>query len=153
MTFDTKQLPVIGQSSLSRQLHVGGGCGCCGWFLVDALERTRSLCLWMMVFVCHGAVTYFYRVSVKYFVEFTGCWKILVNETEKLSTCVGPDVFAVWRVVTGNIAVSLVSVRRGILGHFAVLIRKVRGEISAVKDFLVWWNCFLKSWGVAGEFW
>ena len=95
--------------------------------------------------VCHGAVTYFYRVSVKYFVEFTGCWKMLVNETEKLSAYVGLDVFAVWRVVTGNIAVSLASVRWGILGH-------LRAEIAAVEGFLVWWNCFLESWGVAGEF-
>ena len=102
--------------------------------------------------VYHGAVAYSYCVSVKYFVEFTGCWKILVNETEKLSAHVGLDVFAVWRVVPGNIAVSLVSVRRGILGHFAVFIREMRAEIAAVEGFLVWWNCFLESWGVAREF-
>ena len=51
MTFDTKQLPETGQSSLSRQLHVEGDFRCCGWFLVDALERTWSLCFLMMVFM------------------------------------------------------------------------------------------------------
>ena len=75
--------------------------------------------------ICHGAVTYFYHVSVEYFVEFTGCREMLVNETEKLSANVGLDVFAVWRVVPGSIAMSLPSVRRGILGRFSVLIREV----------------------------
>ena len=73
--------------------------------------------------VCHGAVAYFYRVSAKYFVEFIGCWEMLVNEIEKLSAYIGLDVFAVWRVEPGNIAMSLASVRRGIRGRFAVLIR------------------------------
>ena len=73
--------------------------------------------------ICHGAVTYFYRVSVKYFVEFTGCWEMLVNEIEKLSAYIGLDVFAVWWVEEGNIAMSLASVKRGILGRFAVLVR------------------------------
>ena len=89
-------------------------------------------------YVCHGAVNYFYRVSVKYFVEFTGCCKMLVNEIEKLSAYVGLDIFAVWRVVLGNIVVSLVSVRMDILWHFAILIREVRAEIAAVEGFLVW---------------
>ena len=82
--------------------------------------------------VCHGAITLFYRVSVKYFVEFTGCREMLVNATEKLSAYVGLDVFAVWWVEPGNIAVSLASVRRGILRCFAVLIREMRAEIAAV---------------------
>ena len=77
---------------------------------------------------------------------------MLVNEIEKLSADVGLDVFAVWRVEPGNTAMSLASVRRGILGRFAVLIRQVRAEIAAVEGFLVRWNCFLESWGVAGEF-
>ena len=62
--------------------------------------------------VCHGAVTYFYRVSAEYFVEFIGCWEMLLNEIKKLSAYVGLDVFAVWRVDPGNTAVSLASVRR-----------------------------------------
>ena len=102
--------------------------------------------------VCHGAVTYFYRVSVRYFMQFTGCWEMLVNEFEKLSAYIGLDVYAVWRVKPGNIAMSLASVRRGILGRFTVLLREVRAEVAAVEGFLVWWNWFLESWGVAEKF-
>ena len=83
--------------------------------------------------------------------EFTGCWEMLVNEAEKLSAYVGLDVLAVWRVEPGDIAVSLASVSRRILGRSTVLIREVRAEIAAVEGFLIWWNCFLESWGVAGE--
>ena len=77
---------------------------------------------------------------------------MLVNEIEKLSAYAGLHVFAVLRVEPGNIAVSLASVRTGILGRFAVLIGEVRAEIAAVEGFLVWWNCILENWGVAGEF-
>ena len=87
--------------------------------------------------VCHGAVAYFYRVSVKYFVEFTGCGEMLVNEIEKLSAYVGLDVLAVWRVEPRNIVVSLASVWRGILGRSAVLIREMCAEIATVEGFLV----------------
>ena len=46
---------------------------------------------------------------------------MFVNEIEKLSAYIGLDVFAVRRVELGNIAMPLASVRRGILGRFAVL--------------------------------
>ena len=101
--------------------------------------------------VCHGAVAYFYCVSVKYFVEFPGCWEMLVNEIQKLSANVGLDVFVVWRIEPGNIAMSLASVRGGNVGRFDVIVREVRAEIAVVEEFLVWWNCFLESWVVAGE--
>ena len=87
--------------------------------------------------VCHGAVAYFYCVSVKYFVGFTGCWEMLVNEIQKLSANVDLDVFVVWRVEPDNIAMSLASVRRRIVGRFDVVIREVRAEIAVVEEFLV----------------
>ena len=77
---------------------------------------------------------------------------MLVDKIVKFSAYVGLDVFAVCWVEPGNIAMTLASVRREILGRFAVLIREVRAEVAAVEGFLVWWNCFLKGWGIAKEF-
>ena len=46
------------------------------FFFLLMLWKRRGRCARSMndgFHVCHGAIAYFYRVSVKYFVEFTGC--------------------------------------------------------------------------------
>ena len=70
------------------------------------VAHTGVVALDDLAHVLHAAVTNFYSVPIKYLVQFTALWKVLVKEEEELAADVGCDVPAIWWVEPGRFAVA-----------------------------------------------